>query len=58
MPYGTLCPKCGHPETDYNNSDPEQCGGCRNRAFRASHGGVDRVTDFLFPGLKNLYPTD
>lgn len=56
MQYGAECPRCKWFETDYNNSRQDVCGRCRDKEFRDSHGGVDRVTDFLFPGAKHVMP--
>lgn len=56
MQYGATCPKCNWFETDYNNSRQDVCGRCRDKEFRATHGGVDQVTDFLFPGAKHVMP--
>lgn len=56
MQYGADCPKCKWIETDYNNTRQDMCGRCRDKEFRASHGGVDRVTDLMFPGAKHVMP--
>ena len=54
MRYGQTCPKCEWFETDYNNPREDMCKECADREFLDSHNGVDRVTDFLYPGLKRF----
>lgn len=56
MQYGSTCPRCKWFETDYNNSRQDVCGRCRDKEFRATHGGVDQLTDLLFPGAKHVVP--
>jgi len=58
MKYNATCPKCNWFESDYNNPREDMCGDCVANEYSNSHNGVDRVTDLMYPGLKNMNFTD